>query len=78
MKKAYRKKSLLCHPDKNPYKDADQAFKAVAIAYQVLGDENEKANYDDSGGRGTEDPDSNSGGGGGGEGCTGGEVGEAM
>ena len=65
IKKAYRKKSVLCHPDKNPYKDASDAFKAVAVAYQVLGDEEEKAIYDESGGRGTEDPDSGPSGGGG-------------
>ncbi|PWY86170.1 DUF1977-domain-containing protein [Aspergillus heteromorphus CBS 117.55] len=54
IKKAYRKLSLLTHPDKNGYEGADEAFKLVARAFQVLSDSDKKAKYDRFGG----DPDS--------------------
>ncbi|PYH93722.1 DUF1977-domain-containing protein [Aspergillus ellipticus CBS 707.79] len=54
IKKAYRKLSLLTHPDKNGYEGADEAFKLVARAFQVLSDSDKKAKYDKFGG----DPDS--------------------
>ncbi|PLB34445.1 J domain-containing protein [Aspergillus candidus] len=54
IKKAYRKQSLLTHPDKNGYEGADEAFKLVARAFQVLSDSDKKAKYDKFGG----DPDS--------------------
>ncbi|KAF2002708.1 DnaJ-domain-containing protein [Amniculicola lignicola CBS 123094] len=54
IKKAYRKLSLLTHPDKNGYEGADEAFKLVARAFQVLSDADKKAKYDRFGG----DPDS--------------------
>ncbi|KAI9676752.1 MAG: hypothetical protein M1829_002847 [Trizodia sp. TS-e1964] len=65
IKKAYRKLSLLTHPDKNGYQGADDAFKMVARAFQVLSDADKKAKYDRFGG----DPDSRFGGGGGGGGA---------
>ena len=40
IKKAFRKKSLLCHPDK-PTGDAEK-FKKINEAYQTLGDEHKK------------------------------------
>jgi DnaJ family protein B protein 4 len=44
IKKAFRKKSLLCHPDK-PSGDAEK-FKQINEAYQTLGDEQKKRIYD--------------------------------
>jgi molecular chaperone DnaJ len=47
IKKAYRKKALEHHPDKNPgNKDAEVKFKAAAEAYSVLSDEEKRARYD--------------------------------
>ncbi|KAI4844179.1 DUF1977-domain-containing protein, partial [Aureobasidium sp. EXF-8845] len=54
IKKAYRKLSLLTHPDKNGYDGADEAFKMVARAFAVLSDADKKAKFDRFGG----DPDS--------------------
>lgn len=34
IKKAYRKLSLLTHPDKNGYTGADEAFKSMQIPYR--------------------------------------------
>jgi len=67
IKKAYRKLSLLTHPDKNGYDGADEAFKMVSRAFQILSDADKKAKYDRFGG----DPDSRFGGGGGGGGASG-------
>lgn len=47
IKKAYRKLSLLHHPDKNPGNvDAEAKFKNINEAYQVIGDETERQKYD--------------------------------
>lgn len=62
IKKAYRKQSLLTHPDKNGYSGADEAFKMVSRAFQILGDKDKRDQFDRFGG----DPDSRFGGGGGG------------
>jgi molecular chaperone DnaJ len=41
LKKAYRKKALQFHPDRNPGdKSAEDKFKEAAEAYDVLGDDN--------------------------------------
>lgn len=53
IKKAYRKLSLLTHPDKNGYDGADEAFKMVSKAFQVLSDADKKKKFDQFGG----DPD---------------------
>ncbi|MFT7395416.1 MAG: molecular chaperone DnaJ [Flavobacterium sp.] len=50
IKKAYRKKALEHHPDKNPGdKSAEEKFKVAAEAYEVLSDPNKKAKYDQYG-----------------------------
>ena len=54
IKKAYRKQSLLTHPDKNGHEHADEAFKMVSRAFGVLGDKEKREKYDRYG----TDPDS--------------------
>jgi DnaJ family protein B protein 12 len=63
IKKAYRKLAIKVHPDKNSAPKADEAFKAVGLAYATLSDPQKKAIYDRYG---DEDPDNRGGGGGGG------------
>lgn len=50
IKKAYRKKAIEFHPDKNPGNaTAEESFKAAAEAYEVLSDPQKKAKYDQYG-----------------------------
>ena len=50
IKKAYRKKAVQYHPDKNPGDaKAEEKFKKAAEAYEVLSDANKKAKYDQYG-----------------------------
>ncbi len=50
IKKAYRKKAIQFHPDKNPGdKQAEENFKEAAEAYEVLSDQNKRARYDQFG-----------------------------
>ncbi len=50
IKKAYRKKAIEFHPDKNPGdKQAEENFKVAAEAYEVLSDPQKKAKYDQYG-----------------------------
>ena len=50
IKKAYKKKAMEYHPDRNKWdKNAEQKFKEINEAYQTLGDTSKKKNYDQFG-----------------------------
>lgn len=55
IKKAYRKKAIQYHPDKNPgNKEAEEKFKEAAEAYDVLSNKEKRAKYDQFGHAGLE------------------------
>jgi molecular chaperone DnaJ len=50
IKKAYRKKAIEFHPDKNPNdKIAEAKFKKAAEAYEILGNQEKRSQYDQYG-----------------------------
>jgi len=49
LKKAYRKLALQLHPDKNTAPGAEDAFKKVNKAWDILSDGNKRATYDNYG-----------------------------
>lgn len=53
IKRAYRQKAKDTHPDRNPgrQKEAEEEFRNVAAAYELLSDDDRRANYDRGGRR---------------------------
>ena len=49
LKSAFRKKALEYHPDRNKSKDAEEKFKEINEAYQILSDSDKRAKYDQFG-----------------------------
>ena len=48
IKKAFRQKASLHHPDRNTAASAPERFRAVQEAYEVLSDEAKRQAYDDN------------------------------
>lgn len=46
IKQAYKRLSLLCHPDKNSEEGASKAFVCVSDAYVLLSDERKRREHD--------------------------------
>ena len=46
IRRAFRKKAMEYHPDRNKSADAEEKFKQINEAYQVLSDANKRAQYD--------------------------------
>lgn len=54
IKRAYKKLALKYHPDKNKDADAQDKFKEISVAYEVLSDEEKKKRYDQFGEKGVD------------------------
>ncbi len=48
VKKAFRQKASLHHPDRNTDADAPERFRAVQEAYEILSDTDKRKAYDDN------------------------------
>ena len=48
IKKAYYKLALKYHPDKNKDDNAEEKFKEISEAYEILSDENKRLSYDNN------------------------------
>ena len=46
LKRAYRKLAMQYHPDRNREPDAEERFKEISEAYEVLSDDRKRATYD--------------------------------
>ena len=49
IKRAFRKQAMIYHPDRNKSPDAEDKFKALNEANEVLSDETKRAQYDQYG-----------------------------
>lgn len=49
IRRAYKRLALRYHPDKNPDADAEDKFKQIAQAYDVLTDPEKRSVYDQQG-----------------------------
>lgn len=57
IKRAYKKLALKYHPDKNKDPGAQEKFKELSVAYEVLSDEEKRRNYDQFGEKGVDRPE---------------------
>lgn len=55
IKKAYRRMALRFHPDKNKDANAEEKFKEIAEAYEVLSDPKKRVVYDQLGEEGEQE-----------------------
>lgn len=54
IKRAYKKLALKYHPDKNKDPEAQEKFKAMSVAYEVLSDDDKRKRYDTYGEKGVD------------------------